>query len=153
MSGLELKIPPDVVWVAVAALMWPASTVGRAVPITAPLRFGLAGALIAAGIALIVAARIMLDQAHTTWHPAEPGCTSSLVTRGVYSVSRNPTYVGMLLVLIGWAVVLASQLALAASALFVLYLNRFQIKPEERTLAALLGDDYCRYASRVRRWV
>ena len=61
-------------------------------------------------------------------------------------------YLGMLLVLIGWAVLLASAAALALSVVFVLFLDRFQIGPEERTLATHLEQEFLDYRSRVRRW-
>jgi protein-S-isoprenylcysteine O-methyltransferase Ste14 len=153
MSGLELKVPPDVVWLLLAALMWlaTAATPGPDVPMT--LRAAASGLLAAGGVALIVAARVSLDRAHTTWHPTEPERTTALVTDGAFRHSRNPTYLGMVLVLIAWAVVLASPLALALTVGFVLYLNRFQIRPEERSLTATFGDEYREYASRVRRWL
>jgi protein-S-isoprenylcysteine O-methyltransferase Ste14 len=153
MSGLELKVPPDVAWLAVGAIMWLAakSTPGLNGALT--LRLLVAAACVAAGVGLIVGARIMLDRAHTTWHPAEPERTTSLVSGGVFRFSRNPTYLGMLLVLVGWGVVLASPLAFVLSAVFALWTSRFQIRPEERVLSARLGQEYRDYASGVRRWV
>ncbi len=153
MSGLELKVAPDVVWLLVAASMWLSSALTRGIAVPAAVRIVLAGSFFAAGIALIVAARVELDRAHTTWHPSEPGRTTSLVTAGAFRCSRNPTYLGMWLVLVGWAVVLANLLALAVTFAFMLYLTRFQIVPEERVLSALLGDQYRQYASQVRRWL
>jgi len=72
---------------------------------------------------------------------------------GIYRVTRNPMYLGMLLVLVGWAVFLANGLAVIAIALFPAYITRFQIKPEERALTALFGEQYASYSSRVRRWI
>ena len=153
MSRLELKIPPDVVWVAVAGLMWLTSRLTVGFAAGESLRRALALILIVAGTWLIVAARVALDRAGTTWHPTEPGRTTALVTSGVYRFSRNPTYLGMEIVLLSWAVVLASPAAVLVSVLFVAYIGRFQIRPEEMTLAASLGEDYHVYLQRVRRWV
>ena len=154
MSNLELKIPPDVIWVVVAALMWLAAraTAGGLGP-AEPLRRPLAVLLIVIGTALIVAARVALEKAGTTWHPTEPGSTTALVSSGAYRFSRNPTYLGMQIVLISWAVMLASPAAVLVSALFVVYINRFQIRPEESTLSISLGQEYSDYSRRVRRWV
>ena len=154
MSNLELKIPPDVVWVAVAGLMWLASrvTAGGLGPAES-FRRPLAVVLIVIGTALIVAARVGLDRAGTTWHPTEPGRTTALVTSGVYRYSRNPTYLGMEIVLVSWAVMLASPAAVLVSVLFVVYIGRFQIRPEESTLSASLGQPYLDYSRRTRRWV
>ncbi len=153
MSSLELKIPPDVVWVAVAGLMWLASRVSAGFGAAEPFRRPIAVLLIVIGTGLIVGGRLALDRAGTTWHPTEPGRTTALVTSGVYRFSRNPVYLGMEIVLLSWAVVLASPAAILVSMIFVAYVNRFQIRPEERTLAATLGQDYLDYSQRVRRWL
>ena len=153
MSSLELRIPPDVVWVVVVGLMWLASRVNAGFGAAESLRRPLALMLVAIGTGLIVASRVALNRAGTTWHPTEPGRTTALVTSGVYRLSRNPTYLGMEIVLLGWAVVLASPAAVVVSALFVAYITRFQIRPEELVLSASLGQDYRDYSKRVRRWI
>jgi protein-S-isoprenylcysteine O-methyltransferase Ste14 len=153
MSSLELRIPPDVIWVAVAGLMWLASRVNAGFGAAESVRRPLALILIVIGTGLIVAARVALDRVGTTWRPSEPGRTTALVDTGVYRLSRNPIYLGMQIVLLSWAVVLASPAAVLVSVLFGAYIDRFQIRPEEMTLAAALGEDYRDYLVRVRRWV
>lgn len=152
-SGLELRIAPDVIWLLTAALMWLSSALTRDnhVPIVA--RIAMASLCFCAGIALVIHVRIELDRAHTTWHPSEPERSTSLVTSGPFRFSRNPMYLGMWLVLVGWAAVLQGIPALALTILFMLYVTRFQIVPEERALFATMGDEYREYASRVRRWL
>ena len=76
-----------------------------------------------------------------------------VVTRGVYRWTRNPMYLGMLVVLAGWAVWLGSAAALLGLPLSVLLLNRLQIGPEERILRERFGQDYIDYQARVRRWL
>lgn len=153
MSSLELKIPPDVVWVVVAVLMWLTSRTATGLVLGESLRRTLALVLMAIGTSLIIAARVALDRAGTTWHPTEPGRTTALAASGVYRFSRNPTYLGMEIVLISWAVVLASPAATLVSVLFIAYMGRFQIRPEERTLGVSLGKEYQDYLHRVRRWL
>jgi len=153
MSDLELKIPPDVVWVVVAALMWLVSRVTTGFGAPEALRRALALILVLLGAGLIVAARLALNRAGTTWHPSEPDRSRALVTSGVYRFSRNPTYLGMEVVLLGWAVMLASPAAALVSGLFVAYIARFQIRPEEKILSATLGEEHLDYSKRVRRWV
>jgi len=152
-SKLELRFPPDVVWIVVAALMWIAAALTPQLAITMPNRIAIALIVVAIGVALVVAGRVALGRANTTWHPTEPEKTTSLVTTGVFRFSRNPIYLGMMAALLGWALVLGSASAWLVSALFVLYMNRFQIAPEERALSALLGDEYAEYAKFTRRWV
>lgn len=152
---LELKVPPPVVALAVAGTMWLAArhapAFGFVFP-AKPLRAAIAIALAFAGIALAVAGASAFRKARTTINPMRPGSASALVESGVYRYSRNPIYVGDLLMLLGWGVWLSNALSLLLSAVFVLYMNRFQIAPEERELARLFGPAYADYRSKVRRW-
>jgi protein-S-isoprenylcysteine O-methyltransferase Ste14 len=84
------------------------------------------------------------------FHPEE---ASMLVTNGVFRYSRNPMYVSLLCVLIGWAIWLGSMLNLFLIAGFVSYITIFQIKPEEEVLKTLFGEAYEQYCSNVRRWM
>jgi protein-S-isoprenylcysteine O-methyltransferase Ste14 len=152
-SGLELKVPPDAVWLVAAAVMWLASALSPKFAVPLPLRIVVAVLFAILAVWAIIAARVTLDRAQTTWHPTSPERASRLVTTGAYRFSRNPIYLGMLLGLVGWAVLLASPLALVVSGGFALYMNRFQIGPEERTLSTLFGHDFREYAMRVRRWL
>ena len=89
MSGLELRVPPDVAWLAVGAIMWLAAKSTPGLNGAWTLRLLVAAACVTAGVGLIVGARIMLDRAHTTWHPAEPERTTSLVSGGVFRFKRE----------------------------------------------------------------
>lgn len=62
-------------------------------------------------------------------------------------------YVGLMFILLAWAACLGTLLGLVGAVCFVLYLNWFQIKPEEQALTELFGADYLEYKSRVRRWL
>jgi len=62
-------------------------------------------------------------------------------------------YLGFFLMLVGGALVIGNMLAFLPLPAFVLYLNRFQIKPEERALLSIFGDDFKAYGSTVRRWI
>ncbi len=86
-------------------------------------------------------------------NPIKPGAASSLVSSGVYRFTRNPMYLGLSVTLLGWAMFLSNPLALLAVPLFVLYINRFQINPEERVLSSLFGAEYAAYKEKVRRWL
>jgi len=76
-----------------------------------------------------------------------------MVTWGVYALSRNPMYLGGLIMLLGWAVFLSNALAFLFLPVYVLYINRFQIAPEERVLTSLFGQTYVAYQARTRRWL
>jgi protein-S-isoprenylcysteine O-methyltransferase Ste14 len=85
--------------------------------------------------------------------PRTPAAASSLVVGGIYRVTRNPMYLGFLLVLLALALYLGTLTAFVVLPLFVVYLNEFQIKPEESALRARFGSAFDSYASRVRRWL
>ena len=79
---------------------------------------------------------------------------STVVTGGIYRVTRNPMYLGMALVLVGWCVALGTVPGLVVSVtVLVAYLTRFQIVPEERVLTDKFGDDYTAFTHRTRRWI
>lgn len=92
-------------------------------------------------------------KAKTTTNPIKIHSSSSLVTWGVYRRSRNPMYLGGLMMLSGWALILSNVPAFVWLALYVVYINRFQIAPEERALTSLFGNEYVAYQARVRRWL
>lgn len=152
-SKLDLKVPPVAVVLAAAALMWLAARVFPQARIAIEHRAILAAFMAGAGFAVVAAGIVPFVRARTTVNPTRPEGASSLVTCGVYRLTRNPMYLGMLLGLIGWAVFLSNGPALIFLPAFVLYMNRFQIEPEERALAARFGADYASYQARVRRWV
>ena len=82
-----------------------------------------------------------------------PEKSSALVCTGIYKYSRNPMYLGMALLLLAWAIYLASVWALLGVMAYVLYITRFQIIPEERVMEKLFGQEYLAYKAKVRRWL
>jgi protein-S-isoprenylcysteine O-methyltransferase Ste14 len=108
----------------------------------------------ACGLVVGVLALLPFGRLRTTVDPRHPERASRLVTDGVYRVSRNPMYLAMLLGLVAWGLWLGRAPALLLGpAFFVAYLNRRQIPPEERALAATFGEEYERYRRTVRRWL
>jgi len=150
---LDKKIPPPVVGALVAALMWSVSTLGPHWTLAPTVRYPLAGLLAAVGFGFDLAGLLAFRAARTTFSPLKPEKSSSLVTGGVYRVTRNPMYLGLALVLSGWAVWLAALLPWLGPVLFIAYITRFQIGPEERVLRGMFGEAYSSYAARVRRWL
>lgn len=89
----------------------------------------------------------------TTVNPSSPDTATALVTSGVYSVTRNPMYVGFVIALVGWGSYLGNVASLVFVPAFVLYMNYVQIPLEEKALAAVFGECYSDYKSRIRRWL
>lgn len=152
MSGLETKIPPPIVAVIFGLGMWALATVLPVVDISSVRIVSAAVVAIAAAV-FALSGIVSFRQAKTTINPVNPEKASSLVSSGIYGVSRNPMYVGLALLLVAWAVYLSSLWSLIGVFGFILYVNRFQITPEERTLTTLFSDQFLSYQAKVRRWL
>jgi len=153
MGSLELKVPPPFLALLFGFLMWLASRLVAPVEIPFGIRVGIAVAVACTGAVFGISAMVWFRRAKTTMSPIKPGAASVLVTGGVFRFTRNPMYLSLLLYLLAWALYLSNWLALLFLPLFVLYINRFQIAPEERTLSSLFGPEYAAYTGRVRRWL
>ena len=101
---------------------------------------------------LIVSIKSFIDN-KTTINPLNLKKSTYLVTSGVFRFSRNPMYLGMLLFLLGTAIILNIIGGLIISILFIFYMNFFQIIPEEKALENLFGKNYRNYRKTVRRWI
>lgn len=152
-SSLELKVPPVLVVLATGGVMAVLAWLVPAASLAIPARLAVGAALAIAGCALCGVGVRSFRRARTTVNPMTPDAASSLVDGGVYAYTRNPMYLGFALLVAGWGVVLANAVSLALVPGFVLYLDRFQIAPEERALSARFGPAFEAYASRVRRWI
>lgn len=153
MNRLQLMIPPPVYLLAFAGLMW---LLSRTFPIldviTAPWN--------RAGLGLIALAFVvdfwslgLFFRARTTFNPMHPERTQTLVTTGTYRYTRNPMYVGMLVILLGWGIYLGNLSTFALLPVFVWVLTHQQIIPEEQALTQHFGQAYLDYQQRVPRWL
>jgi len=153
MSKLELKIPPVLLVALFALLMWGCAKLTPTLTWVTPLGLPLALTFILIGLVFGLGGVFSFRQAQTTVNPTKPETCSSLVTSGIFQYSRNPMYVGLLCLLLSWTSYLANPSALLGAIGFVLYMNRFQIEPEERALTKLFGANFKDYTLKVRRWL
>lgn len=153
MHILEHKIPPPLVAAAIAFVMWSLSSLLPKSAASENTRLALSITIALIGIGFALAGVIAFRRSRTTVNPLHPEQATALVTGGVYRISRNPMYVGMLLCLLAWAIYLASPLSLAGPVAFILFINRFQIEPEEKILAAKFGASFSAYCASARRWL
>ncbi|HBN13954.1 MAG: protein-S-isoprenylcysteine methyltransferase [Gammaproteobacteria bacterium] len=153
MQSLELKIPPLALVVLFAGLMWLLARLTPGFDYAVPLRQLLVAVVSALAVLIALAGVASFRQASTTVNPLNPENSSALVVSGIYRITRNPMYLGFLLLLAAWALMLANLAVLLLLPVFVWYMDRFQILPEERALAGLFGNDYTNYCARVRRWL
>lgn len=151
---MKLKIPPVVVVLVVAVLMWSVNYFTKEF-----LSFPFEGQQLISRIFFVLCMLFVVSGIYafgklkTTVDPMKPEEASSLVTIGVYHVSRNPMYMGMLLLLIGWSVRLGNPSNILFLVLFVWFMTNFQIKPEEEALSENFGTSYLDYCKKVRRWI
>jgi protein-S-isoprenylcysteine O-methyltransferase Ste14 len=150
---MKNKIPPPIILLLSGAIMWfvAHSPYGYAVavPFALPVAFIL---VVAGGFAAVTAIR-QFGKAETTVNPLHPDAATALVDSGIFNKSRNPMYLGLLLVLSGWAVWLQSLGNVLVLAGFVLYITKMQIEPEEQALQKIFGKAYAEYCDRVGRWI
>lgn len=153
MRTLELKIPPLALLVGFAAAMWLVAWLLPSLAFSFRGQLLIAAALAGVGATISLTGVIAFRRVRTTVDPRQPARSASLVSSGIYRFSRNPMYVGFLLALAAWATHLSNPPAFLGLPAFVLYLNRFQIVPEERALRAKFGGAFAEYERSVRRWL
>jgi protein-S-isoprenylcysteine O-methyltransferase Ste14 len=152
-NDLELKVPPLALVLVLAWAMWFAAMQLPSLAITLPWPHGLAVTISGVGILFLFAGLYEFQKAKTSFNPMKPDAASSVVSTGIYRVSRNPMYVGFLILLTAWAIFLSHPLPFLFLPVFVAYMNRFQISPEERALSAKFGNEYEAYKQSIRRWL
>jgi protein-S-isoprenylcysteine O-methyltransferase Ste14 len=148
-----MKIPPVAQVLAVAAAMWLIAKYVPALSVAIPARKVLVVLFFCLGGAVAIPGITAFRAAGTTVDPRYPEKASSLVVAGIYRFSRNPMYLGLLCLLLAWALYLSNLLGFAGLPLFVLGMNRLQIRHEEAAMEALFGDEYRAYKQKVRRWI
>jgi protein-S-isoprenylcysteine O-methyltransferase Ste14 len=153
MQRLELKVPPLALVLLVGGLMWWIAWAAPALGFAFPARLICAVGAIVIGLAVVGMGVFSFRRAKTTVNPMKPDSSSALVVTGIYRLTRNPMYLGFLWILLGWGIFLSNVLAFLALPVFVLYMNRFQIEPEERALTRLFGQTFVTYVNHVRRWI
>lgn len=153
MNALALKVPPVAQVIITAAAMYGVSKMVPALTFSLNGSTALAVGLGVMGMSLGVMGVTQFRKAQTTPNPQALEKVSSLVTSGIYRYSRNPMYLGLVLILLGWAFYLSHFLSFVLLPVFILYMTRFQIQPEEQMMARKFGKTYQAYLNKVRRWI
>ena len=150
---LKLKIPPPVYMLVFAFGMW---LLDRTIPFTEWIippwnRVG----FIIMGLAFFTDFSSLLQffRYHTTPNPIHPERVTALVTDGAYRYSRNPMYLGLLILLCGWATYLGSVSPFLLLPLFIFVITNMQIRYEEKILEEKFHQAYRDYKHSVRRWI
>ncbi|MEE9327760.1 MAG: isoprenylcysteine carboxylmethyltransferase family protein [Cocleimonas sp.] len=150
---LKLKIPPPVYALVIGFFMW---LLNQHYPIahfiTSPWnKIGIV--MIVLAVSLDLSSLYLFFKKHTTPSPFSPKKSTTLVTSGLYKYTRNPMYVGLLIILTGYGVWLGSVAPFLLLPVFYWLITIMQIKPEESILEEKFGQDYLEYKNKVRRWL
>ncbi|MBS3786127.1 MAG: isoprenylcysteine carboxylmethyltransferase family protein [Gammaproteobacteria bacterium] len=150
---MKTKLPPPAVLLIVGGFAWGIDWLLPDWRLPIAGLETLAGLLAGAAITLMVVAAWWVIRHRTTLNPIHPERASRLITSGPYQHSRNPIYLADMVLLVAWIVWLGNMASALTMPLFILYLNHFQIRPEERALALNFGEAYRTYCRQVRRWL
>ncbi len=151
--NLELRIPPVVLLLLFGLAMYGVSRAFPEANLAIPFRLWLACLCAALGVFVTVAGLAAFRRHATSVNPMAPEQATTLVSGGIYRFSRNPMYLGFFLVLAAWCLYRANWAAAILLPVFVIYMNCFQIRPEERALEARFTAAFTQYAGAVRRWI
>ncbi len=150
---MKNKIPPPIITLIFLLGSFAISKVFPSAGFASVLSSQLPIAVLIIAAIIMVWAVIAFRRAKTTVNPLQPEKASSLVTSGIFSISRNPMYLGMLLILIAGILHFANAITIALVPVFILYMNVFQIQPEETALQNLFGEEFKTYCRKTRRWI
>lgn len=148
-KAMKLKVPPPVLFLLCIVII-------KLLPTTALLNFAffvLASALFVVGLVIALASLLTFWHAKTTVSPKKIEQTSTLITTGVFRLSRNPMYLSLVFWLLAWTIFCETLWGVLVVIGFIAYLTEFQIKPEEKFLAQKFGKQYLDYKQSVRRWI
>ena len=146
--NLDTKIPPPVVTIIILSLIYFFSL--KEYNLNVEL---ISIILLTSGILFILSAVIQFIKRKTTVNPTKPHKTTSLVISGTFKITRNPMYLGMLLIIMSYAFYKLSIISLFLIPLFIFYINKFQIEPEENEMRKKFGKEYEDYCKKVDRWI
>ncbi|MCB1948129.1 isoprenylcysteine carboxylmethyltransferase family protein [Nitrosomonas sp.] len=153
MRRQKLLIPPALIWIVFAAAMWVLSVSVPVLLLKTEPHFVLPLILIAIGVIIITSCAVIFMCQKTTLNPMKPELTTTLIKTGLYQYSRNPIYLGFVIMLTGWGLYLNNAPGLILVVGFIYYMNRFQIEPEEESLSRIFGTEFELYKRTVRRWL
>ena len=151
MIDIKTKFPPPLVALTFGFLINHTKNIFPKIEIKNENFFG--SIMIISGFIIILSAIILFKKYKTTITPLNPSNSTKLITVGIYKFSRNPMYLGLLLVLLGISFMINIIGGFLLIPLFILYLNLFQIIPEENAMVDLFKDEFLEYKKNVRRWI
>ena len=148
---MKTKIPPPIIALVMIGLIYLSSLL--IVPTTFNYQNLLSILVLIMGLACVLPSFRLFARYETTISPLTPSDTAALVTEGMYRYSRNPMYLGLLLITIASTIWFGTWLGIIINIVFIFLINFLQIIPEEEALLEIFGEEYEEYKKHVRRWV
>tara|TARA_B100000963_G_scaffold361955_1_gene401279 strand:- start:81837 stop:82286 length:450 start_codon:yes stop_codon:yes gene_type:complete len=146
-----IKIPPPILVIILTSLVYISST--KLELIYLPYRQIISILILVIGLIIIISPIVNFIKSKTTVNPVKFKNVNRLVTTGIYKHSRNPMYLGMIIVIISITVYYLNYLSVFSPLIFYIWINKFQISREEIFLEDKFGDEYLKYKSKTRRWI
>ena len=148
---MKTKIPPPIIAFSCIVLNYLSTYLIN--PIKFPNTEIIGGLIFLVGLVTAMLAIIVFKKNKTTVNPMNPEETTTLVTTGIFSLTRNPMYLGLFFVICSTILFFGSWSGIIILIFFVWYINKFQIIPEEEVMEKLFGKEYNEYRQNVRRWI
>ena len=148
---MKTKIPPPIITLICIVLNYLSTYLIN--PIKFPNTKIISGLIFLLGLFTAIFAILLFKKDKTTVNPIDPEETTTLVTTGIFSITRNPMYLGLFFLISSTVLFFGSWLGIIILVIFVWYINKFQIIPEEQAMEKLFGKKYNEYKKNVRRWI
>lgn len=148
---MKTKIPPPIIALICIVINYLSTYLIN--PIKFPNIEIIGGLILLLGVVTAVLAILLFKKDKTTVNPRDPEKTTTLVTNGIFSITRNPMYLGLFLSISSTILFFGSWFGIIILMFFVWYINKFQIIPEEEAMEKLFGNKYSEYRQKVRRWI
>ena len=148
---MKTKIPPPILALVMIVLIYLSSFFIEST--TFNYQGSLSLLVLILGLACAIPSFKLFARYKTTISPLKPSDATALVTEGMYRYSRNPMYLGLLLLTIASTIWFGTWFGIIINILFIFLINFLQIIPEEEALLEIFGEEYEEYKNNVRRWI
>ena len=148
---MKTKIPPPILALVMIVLIYLSSFFIEST--TFNYQGSLSLLVLILGLACAIPSFKLFARYKTTISPLKPSDATALVTEGMYRYSRNPMYLGLLLLTIASTIWFGTWFGIIVNILFIFLINFLQIIPEEEALLEIFGEEYEEYKKNVRRWI
>ena len=148
---LKIKIPPPIIVIFLILAVYFSSnlTIGFDLPFKKTISL----LLLFIGLLIIFIPVFQFIKSKTTINPQSFKNVNNLVSSGIFKISRNPMYLGMLIIISSTVIYYLNYFSVFTPFIFYFWINEFQIKREEKKLEEKFGSDYKKYKSKTKRWI